>query len=91
MSGTDIETTQGKLEDRYINHYFKNTLTLREGNLSVCGITNSVKKVRYSGDINNIGNPYVPSGWTDASGSFGQIWSERQFLIDLKKQTKIGQ
>ena len=88
LSGTDIETTEGKFEDRYINHYFKNTLTLREGNLSVCGITNSVKKVRYSEDINNIGNPYVPYDWTDASGSFGQIWSERQFLIGPEKANK---
>ena len=48
----NIPDNANKLKN-FAQHYFKNTLTLREGNLSVCGITNSTRRVKYSNDINN--------------------------------------
>ena len=82
----NIPDNANKLKN-FAQHYFKNTLTLREGNLSVCGITNSTRRVKYSNDINNnnTGNPLLPPEWRDICNNFGQIWSERQFLIGPEK------
>ena len=85
----NIPLNANELEN-FAQHYFKNTLTLREGNLSVCGITNSTRRVKYSNDINNnnTGNPLLPPEWRDICNNFGQIWSERQFLIGPGKANR---